>query len=212
MLPPLVTTLIQSTTLNAISNILAQVIDQYRHNKPLSLNIIPLIQFVTYAIIIIPINFSWQKFVESRFPGFPTFRWFPIGNKDGTVDHLLPTKEKEKEVKEKDKGKSLRWQAAHLQPSGTRNFVIKFFLDLTVASMMNITMFIVLINLLKGASFSKTFGALYEDFGPIMIARLKYRPIVSILMYTVVSVDRRVVFGSACSVIWGIYLNLYAVV
>jgi len=213
MLSPLVTTLIQSTLLNAISNIIAQVIDQYRHNKPFSLNIIPLIQFVTYAIIIIPINFSWQKSVEARFPGFPTFPWSPrgtasFGNKTGTVDHpLLPIKEKEMEEKPKDK-----WQAARLKPSGTRNFVIKFILDQTVASIMNITLFIVLINLLKGVSFRVTCGAICEHFVPIMIARLKYRPIVSLLMYTVVSVDRRVVFGSACGVIWGIYLNLYAVV
>jgi hypothetical protein len=45
-----------------------------------------------------------------------------------------------------------------------------------------------------------------------MSARLKYRPLVSILMYTVIPVDRRVVFGSACGVIWGVYLSLYAVV
>ena len=51
-----------------------------------------------------------------------------------------------------------------------------------------------------------------QDFVPIMGARLKYRPIVSLLMYTVIPVDRRVVFGSACGVIWGVYLSLYAVV
>jgi len=45
-----------------------------------------------------------------------------------------------------------------------------------------------------------------------MIARLKYRPVVSTLMYIAVPVDRRVVFGSACGVIWGIYLSLYAAV
>lgn len=43
-----------------------------------------------------------------------------------------------------------------------------------------------------------------------MIARLKYRPVVSTLMYTVVPLDRRVVFASACGVIWGVYLSLYA--
>ena len=35
---------------------------------------------------------------------------------------------------------------------------------------------------------------------------------VSTLMYTLVPVDRRVVFGSACGVIWGVYLSLYAAV
>lgn len=51
-----------------------------------------------------------------------------------------------------------------------------------------------------------------QDFWPITIARFKFRPVVSILMYTVVPVDRRVVFGSACGVIWGVYLSLYAAV
>lgn len=45
-----------------------------------------------------------------------------------------------------------------------------------------------------------------------MVARLKYRPVVSALLYTVVPVERRVVFGSACGVVWGIYLSLYAAV
>lgn len=45
-----------------------------------------------------------------------------------------------------------------------------------------------------------------------MSARLMYRPVVSTLMYTLVPVDRRVVFGSACGVIWGVYLSLYAAV
>jgi hypothetical protein len=47
---------------------------------------------------------------------------------------------------------------------------------------------------------------------PIMLARLKFRPIVSTLLYTVVPLERRVVFGSACGVIWGVYLSLYAAV
>ncbi|KAJ6041158.1 uncharacterized protein N7446_003525 [Penicillium canescens] len=69
---------------------------------------------------------------------------------------------------------------------------MKFFFDQTVASVTNLVLFVVLINLLKG--------------------RRCPGPLVSILMYTVIPVDRRVVFGSACGVIWGIYLSLYAVV
>ncbi|GKZ19262.1 hypothetical protein AbraCBS73388_003592 [Aspergillus brasiliensis] len=89
---------------------------------------------------------------------------------------------------------------------------MKFLLDQTVGSVMNIVLFIVLINLLKGVGWGDVWGLVCEDFKPIMIARLKYRPVVSLLMYTVVPVDRRVVFGSACGVIWGVYLSLYAVV
>ncbi|KAF7592085.1 hypothetical protein BBP40_000690 [Aspergillus hancockii] len=197
---PFTVTLIQSTILNALSNVLAQVIDQYKKDGPFTLNTLALIQFVTYAIIIVPINFSWQRYVEAQFPGFPTWRRTTNINNTPDPDELLPTKEKPFVPKQQQ------------QRSGMWNFAMKFVLDQTVAGAANIVLFIVLINLLKGIHWGKIWELTCEDFGPIMIARLKYRPIVSTLMYTVVPVDRRVVFGSACGVIWGVYLSLYAVV
>ncbi|EAU32611.1 predicted protein [Aspergillus terreus NIH2624] len=207
---PLTVTLIQSTILNALSNIIAQVIDRHKENKPFTLNTIALIQFVAYAIIIVPINFSWQRYVEATFPGFPSWRnpdpsSSASGSTSGNValvapstpDDLLPRKEKPSRPRPR---------------SGMWNFGMKFLLDQTVGSVMNIVLFIVLINLLKGMSWATVYRLTCEDFGPIMIARLKYRPLVSVLMYTVVPVDRRVVFGSACGVVWGVYLSLYAAV
>ncbi|BAE62733.1 unnamed protein product [Aspergillus oryzae RIB40] len=204
---PLTVTLIQSTILNAISNILAQLIDRHKENltnrthggkkKPFALNTIALIQFITYGAIIVPPNFSWQRYIEARFPGFPSWK----RNNDNHVPEpngLLPTKEKPFRPKQ--------------QRSGMWNFAVKFLLDQTIAGVCNILLFIVLINLLKGSNLGRVWELVCEDFGPIMLARLKFRPIVSALMYTVVPVDRRVVFGSACGVIWGIYLSLYAVV
>lgn len=49
-----------------------------------------------------------------------------------------------------------------------------------------------------------------EDMYDIMIARLEYRPLVAALMYTVIPVDKRVVFGSFCGVIWSVYLSLHS--
>ncbi|EAW15513.1 uncharacterized protein NFIA_048500 [Aspergillus fischeri NRRL 181] len=213
---PLTTTLIQSTLLNALSNILAQIIAQHKKDGPFTLNTLALLQFLTYAIIIVPINFSWQKYLEARWPGFPgrKSRSRPIAvagaeAKAGAVvvtvepADLLPVKEK---VEEKQRVSGARSR------SGLGNFLMKFFLDQTVGSVMNILLFIVLINVLKGVGWSRIGELIYEDFGPIMIARLKYRPVVSALLYTVVPVERRVVFGSACGVVWGIYLSLYAAV
>ncbi|KAL1970352.1 hypothetical protein VTN77DRAFT_5512 [Rasamsonia byssochlamydoides] len=243
MWSPLTVTLVQSTIINAISNVLAQIIDQWKHDKPFKLNVIALIQFVTYAIIIVPINFSWQKYIEARYPGFPTaattwkrWRWTSFNNRhvgpssSGRVDDrpiVIPisadhnnttTNDIPMMIKDKPaataphRWRSSRNSSSSSTSSGMRNFLMKFFLDQTVGSVMNILLFIVLINLLKGASWSVVWEAIGKDFYPIMIARLKYRPVVSTLMYTVVPVDRRVVFGSACGVIWGIYLSLYAAV
>ncbi|GFF43849.1 hypothetical protein IFM58399_07087 [Aspergillus lentulus] len=215
---PLTTTLIQSTLLNALSNILAQIIAQHKKDGPFTLNTLALLQFLTYAIIIVPINFSWQKYLEARWPGFPgRSRRRPVATaaeaKAGAVvvtvepADLLPVKEK---VEEKQRVSRSRWRWR--SRSGLGNFLMKFFLDQTVGSVMNILLFIVLINVLKGVGWRRIGELIYEDFGPIMIARLKYRPVVSALLYTVVPVERRVVFGSACGVVWGIYLSLYAAV
>ncbi|KAF7122679.1 hypothetical protein CNMCM5793_000789 [Aspergillus hiratsukae] len=207
---PLTTTLLQSTLLNALSNILAQIIAQRKKTGPFTLNTLALVQFLTYAVIIVPINFSWQKYLEARWPGFPGRRGATIaatvaataeakaGDVVVTVDpgDLLPVKEKEE--KQLVPVSSWRWRsgARWRSRSGLGNFLMKFILDQTVGSVMNILLFIVLINLLKGVGWRRIGELIVEDFGPIMIARLKYRPVVSALLYTVVPVERRVVFGN----------------
>ncbi|KAI2823839.1 hypothetical protein CBS115989_1072 [Aspergillus niger] len=62
MVSPLTTTFIQSTILNAIANILAQIIDHHRKSKStFTPNLPALLQFITYGIIIVPPNFIWQR-------------------------------------------------------------------------------------------------------------------------------------------------------
>jgi hypothetical protein len=93
--------------------------------------------------------------MEARFPGFPSFRWSratsaAAGRTAGAVDDPTP-KEDEKRLR--------KWKPAAQPSSGTRNFVIKFLLDQTVGSVLNIFLFIVFINLLKGASVRTTWDA-----------------------------------------------------
>ncbi|KAJ5484751.1 hypothetical protein N7539_004739 [Penicillium diatomitis] len=239
----LLVTFAQSTVLNAISNILAQLIDQRKSTTPFTLNTLALLQFITYGILIVPINFYWQRALETRYPGFPSraeliraWRSWPAVFSRSTlramsplslfssrssaprinVDAFLPRhreKLKEKDGYEHDYD-SRYWspRSSQTKRSGLHSFMMKFLLDQTVAGVMNIVLFVVLINFLKGAALRTVWELVVLDFAPIMIARLKYRPVVSTLMYTVIPVDRRVVFGSACGVIWGVYLSLYAVV
>ncbi|KAJ5092604.1 hypothetical protein NUU61_007474 [Penicillium alfredii] len=208
---PLTVTFVQSTILNAVANILAQLIDQRKSTTPFTLNLLPFLQFITYGVLIVPINFYWQRALEVRYPGFPSRAefsnalrrpWSWASSKD-RADILPQTKDAEK--------KHVHW-APRAKKSGLHSFAMKFLLDQSVGSVVNIVLFIVLINFLKGESVFRSWELVLEDFPPIMVARLKYRPLVSTLMYTIIPVDRRVVFGSACGVIWGVYLSLYAVV
>ncbi|KAJ5742772.1 uncharacterized protein N7511_011173 [Penicillium nucicola] len=204
---PLVVTFVQATLLNAISNVLAQLIDQRNSKAPFHLNTLALIQFITYGLIIVPPNFYWQRALEARYPGFPTRAEFTSAVRSLSLKALFSPrawlslfsgslKEETLPSHDKEKEKHVRW-APRVQNSGLRNFIMKFFFDQTVASVVNLVL---------------VWELVIEDFRPIMTARLKYRPLVSVLMYTVIPVDRRVVFGSACGVIWGVYLSLYAVV
>jgi len=49
-----------------------------------------------------------------------------------------------------------------------------------------------------------------QDSWPLMKAGYKLWPIVSLLSFTVVPVQQRVVFGSLVGVGWGIFLSLFA--
>ncbi|KAL3449273.1 hypothetical protein BJX65DRAFT_46669 [Aspergillus insuetus] len=257
---PLMTTLIQSTFLNALSNILAQLLDQYKKDKPLvALNIPYLIQFITYGILIVPINVAWQRWLEVTYPGFlfssSSISTAPTASASSTLPLSIPATngassegswagrpraatvtvtgtlskgEKVELVEVKEKlvpasaavAPSTGWWSwrprVSSSGSGKRqrifNFAMKFLLDQTAGGVLNIILFVVLINVLKGTSLGRAWELVLEDFMPIMLARLKFRPIVSTLLYTVVPLERRVVFGSACGVIWGVYLSLYAAV
>ncbi|EEA26955.1 hypothetical protein TMatcc_004764 [Talaromyces marneffei ATCC 18224] len=237
MVSALTVTLIQSTFFNAISNVLAQIIDQWHNEEPFKLNIPAFIQFITYCIIIVPINFYWQRWMESRFPGFPSFSWFSSSSSSsastssnardaaGVVIPIEDLAVKDKNIADiqhlpppsSSSSSSIRryWtpkKSTATRPGdrGIKNFVKKFLLDQTIGSVVNVWLFIVLINLLKGKSWRYTSTRVSEDMPDVMIARLKYRPIVAGLMFTVIPVDRRVVFGSFCGVIWSVYLSLHS--
>lgn len=185
MTSPLIVTFVQATILNAISNVLAQLIDQ-RNNKvrttmfyvqnmmeltkcqaPFTLNTPALLQFLGYGVLIVAPNFYWQRALEARYPGFPTRSelssafsirslksifsprsWLSLFSRSRQDDSLPSHKEKEKHV---------RW-APQTQTSGLRSFVMKFFFDQTAASIVNLVLFVVLINLLKGETLAKSWN------------------------------------------------------
>lgn len=192
MSSPLTVTFVQSAILNAIANILAQLIDQRKNTvrrspspqetnhqliheqTPFTLNTLALLQFTIYGILVVPVNFYWQRALEARYPGFPSraeisnfwrslslkslfsFVWlrsFISSSWDSAIngreDVLPQTKDKEK------------W-TPRARRSGLYSFVMKFFFDQTVASVMNIVLFSVLINFLKGESLGRVWELTLE--------------------------------------------------
>ncbi|TLD23530.1 integral membrane protein [Venturia nashicola] len=122
-------TVLQSAALSIVSNILAQVIDAYQKNIPLSLNITPILQFVTYSILNTPLNCLWQDFIEASFPS------------NVATDVEVPNKTDEK-------AKALQRKKVF----SVKNTLIKFALDQTLGAAVNIPLFIVIIGVVKGQS------------------------------------------------------------
>ncbi|KAE9975510.1 hypothetical protein BLS_002564 [Venturia inaequalis] len=178
-------TVLQSATLSIISNILAQVIDAYRKNIPLSLNINPILQFVTYSILNTPLNCYWQDFIESAFPS------------NVTTDVEVPNKTDEK-------AKALQRK----QVFSVKNTLIKFALDQTLGAAVNIPLFIGIIGMTKGQSLDTITNSVKADFVDIYLSGMKLWPAVSLISFTVLPANRRVIFGSLAGVAWNIYLSL----
>jgi len=127
---------------------------QLTSQKPFRLNVLALAQYLAYNILITPINFSWQRYLEARYPGFP--RRF----RGDHPDELLPHNEKEKGDKLLGPQKPQGQQTSSSSPSsGMKSFIAKFLLDQSVGSILNILLFLVLITLLQGEGLRRVWEA-----------------------------------------------------
>ena len=92
-----------------------------------------------------------------------------------------------------------------------RNTLSKWFIDcITLGAVFNTMAFLILMGLLKGKSFGEMGRAVQRDTVPIIVAGYKIWPIASILSFSLVPVEKRIVFLSAVGLGWGIYMSLVA--
>ena len=98
-----------------------------------------------------------------------------------------------------------------------RNILIKFILDQTVGAVFNTLMFLVFMGYINdnGAAAGQKAGTwgnieaeIREKFYPMIMDGYKFWPLVSLVSFLWVPVDKRVVFGCSAGVLWGIYLSL----
>lgn len=64
--------------------------------------------------------------------------------------------------------------------------------------------------LLRGRSWSTIYREIQAQFWPMIFAGQKLWPAVSILSFTIVPLEHRMLFGSVAGVLWGVYLSLIA--
>lgn len=180
MLSKLVTQTAQAAVLSATSNILAQVIAAYHHDKPFQLDPIPMLKFVFYTILNTPPNCLWQQYLEETFPS----------EKPAPAPSEKPVKLQ----------MTLDFSSVFK----------KFLLDQTLGAAVNTILFIAAMTGMNGASTDEIVQAVKEDFWPLTLDGYKLWPLFSLVSFLWIPVDKRVLAGCAVGMGWGIYLSLLA--
>ena len=69
-------------------------------------------------------------------------------------------------------------------------------------------LFIIGMALIRGDTFSSALQELSEQFWPIVFAGQKLWPFVSLISFTLVPLEYRMLLGNSAGLVWGIYLSL----
>ncbi|KAL7795892.1 hypothetical protein V8C37DRAFT_32480 [Trichoderma ceciliae] len=214
--PPIVQATLQSSLLAALSNILAQAIAAYRNNDAVTIDWVPVFQFVVFTVVSTPPNFLWQDFLESTFPAYSS----------------------PPEAKSPDSKKASSSSPPPPPPKlSLTNTIVKFVLDQTVGAAFNTLLFSTftrslrhamlhaprITNLPSAAKYWSSAGAVdftavdfdvvwaeaKAEFWPLVFAAAKLWPAVSLINFTLIkSVQGRNLMGSLAGVVWGVYVSL----
>ncbi|KAI1103757.1 hypothetical protein F4804DRAFT_309125 [Jackrogersella minutella] len=179
--------------LSSASNILAQFLEAYRDSSPFVFNITKFLQFVTVTFITAPPNYMWQQLLERSFPAY---------------ERKVTTGDVEKQVADGEdagirgnSGQKLNW----------RNTFAKWFIDcITLGAIFNTVAFFVLMGIMKRQSIDQVRLNISTETIPVIVAGYKIWPFASIISFSCVPVERRIVFLNFVGLLWGIYMSLVA--
>jgi hypothetical protein len=186
-----------AAALSSVSNILAQILEAYRDSKPFAFDAMHFTRFVILALITSPPNYMWQQLLERSFPAY---------------ERKAGVRDAENQLKDKEEVGLGHEAPAELKPKlNIRNTLTKWFIDcMTVGAVMNTVGFFVLMGLLKQQTMAQIGHNVRTQTIPLIVAGYKIWPFASIISFSCVPVERRIVFLSFVGLIWGIYMSLVA--
>ncbi|KAJ6445162.1 SET domain-containingprotein [Purpureocillium lavendulum] len=173
--------------------------------RPFAFDLLQLLRFLVLTLLTAPPNYVWQQFLEKRFPAYP-------------VDSR-PERQRDVELKALEEAhRDRERQQARSGPDATtpkfslRNTFAKWIIDcITVGAVANTVAFLLIMGLLKYQSWAQIWHNIRtQETMPIIVAGYKIWPVASIISFTFVPVQRRIVFLSFVGLIWGIYMSLVA--
>ncbi|KAJ4162804.1 hypothetical protein NW754_014222 [Fusarium falciforme] len=203
---PIVAATLQAAALSSASNVLAQLIEARQQNRPVTLDLLPLLRFVTLTLITAPPNYHWQQFLERTFPAYPSGRpQERIGDIEMTPAEDAP------ELKEGYEERMAEINRDREPKFSMKNTLTKWFVDcISAGAIMNTVAFLIIMGVLKGQASSQIWSNIKTETIPIIVAGYKIWPIASIISFSFIPVHRRIVFLSFIGLLWGIYMSLVA--
>ncbi|KAI8661395.1 hypothetical protein NCS55_01009600 [Fusarium keratoplasticum] len=203
---PIVAATLQAAALSSASNVLAQLIEARQQNRPVTLDLLPLLRFVTLTLITAPPNYHWQQFLERTFPAYPSGRpQERIGDIEMTPAEDAP------ELKEGYEERMAEVNRDREPKFSMKNTLTKWFVDcISAGAIMNTVAFLIIMGVLKGQASSQIWSNIKTETIPIIVAGYKIWPIASIISFSFIPVHRRIVFLSFIGLLWGIYMSLVA--
>jgi len=214
---PIMKATLASAALSSVSNILAQILEAYRGGVPFAFDVAMFLRFVTVTFLTAPPNYMWQQLLERTFPAYER-----TGN--GNNNHSLSEK-KEKNDDPRDLEKQLphdtmerggvgvgaRGEMTPKPKLNIKNTLTKWFIDcITLGAIFNTIAFFTLMGILKRQPGAVIMHNIRTETIPLIVAGYKIWPFVSIISFSCVPVERRIVFLNFVGLLWGIYMSLVA--
>jgi len=173
----------------------------WNESKPFVFDRVLFTQFAIMVVLTAPINYHWQNWLERAFPGWKTVK----------QTRAVGEGEEEKGIMLRGDGEGKGIVEEEVRVRNWWNIFKKWFTDcITMGALLNQSMFLILIGLMKG----KTVAMIGQDFRNELFGLIfdsyKVWPIANFFSTTFIPVERRIVFLSFCGLLWNIYLSLVA--
>ncbi|KAI8628743.1 hypothetical protein F5Y19DRAFT_112368 [Xylariaceae sp. FL1651] len=201
---PMVKATLAASALSSVSNILAQFLEAYREGRPFVFDAALFLRFVTVAFLTAPPNYMWQQLLERSFPAYER-----NNNKQRTSGTDSP-RDLEKQA-EGSAGAGVGPNEPRKPRLNLRNTFTKWFIDcITLGALFNTVAFFILMGMLKRQPVDVIARNIRTETFPLIVAGYKIWPFASIISFSCVPVERRIVFLNFVGLLWGIYMSLVA--